>query len=660
MVKVSTKPAALLVALFLSGATAYGQTSVWPLKGEIDLSSGYGDLRSGRFHVGLDLRTGGKIGAKVFAPVDGYVWRVKMSYLGYGKGLYLKSNDGHIFVFGHLSGFNDAIAKAVESEQYRVERYFVDITFPRDSLPVKKGDLIAYSGQTGVGAPHLHFEERTPDNLPVNPLKHGFEMEDKISPIFERIGFQLVDDQSLFPGGERTLFATTRRIAAGKYTIDRVVAIDAPFGFLIDGYDQMRAGGMKQSINHLALFIDSVPFYESTFDTLPFEIGTAVELVFDPFDAANGEKRIRRAYRPVPEELVWDEARSAYGGKSPGSCAYGVDSPPRVGRHKVLVVGEDVSGNRSELRFEFEYVESGSMKSAAQRPNFQFAETEKPVVTEFRIVEDGVICKARLGTISRYWFFKPSPPYAPFMNERDRLFYDLAAGLREQGIVIDVAGVNDSTVVSSIDGLFTIKIDPGALFETQFVSVSQVDPPKRSSWQFKSHLYLVKPPTALLKASLGVSILLDSTVRADRRAGLCWCGEIGDSWVWIGRGGRGDSLAQGKTSGGGLFAVLTDDTPPSVTGVNLQAGRKYPGRRPEVSFTLRDDLSGIEDDKSIDVRIDGNWLLPELDMETGRCVATLREPIGYSRHTATITAVDRAGNKTERKIEFETVKSGKQ
>jgi len=43
-------------------------------------------MRSGRFHVGLDLRTGGRVGARVYAPVDGYIWRVKMAYLGYGKG----------------------------------------------------------------------------------------------------------------------------------------------------------------------------------------------------------------------------------------------------------------------------------------------------------------------------------------------------------------------------------------------------------------------------------------------------------------------------------------------------------------------------------------------------------------------------------------------
>jgi hypothetical protein len=659
MIRVSTKRTALLAVLLVLGTTAYGQNPVWPLKGEIDLSSGYGDLRSGRFHVGLDLRTGGRIGAKVFAPVDGFVWRVKMSYSGYGKGLYFKGNDGSVYVFGHLSGFNDAVAKAVVSEQFRKERYFVDITFPQDSLPVQKGNLIAYSGQTGVGAPHLHFEKRTPDNLPVNPLLHGFDLADAVAPTFERVGFQLLDDNSLFAQGRRKMFVPVRKIASGKYRVEGTVALDAPFGLLIDGYDQMRAGGMKQAIHHLALYIDSVPFYESTFDTLTFDVGAVVGLVFDPLEAANGEKRVRRVYRPVPEEMIWPEARASYGGSALGSCAYGIDSPPREGVHQVLVVGEDVSGNHSELRLTFEYVEAGSKKSVVVHSDYQVAEQDNPEVTEFQITEDGFVGKVKVGAGYRRLFFPPSPPDATFVNQRDRLFYELINGLKEHGTVIDVVGRSKGAEVTSSDREFTLTIKDGALFRSQFISVSSVPSPTRTGWQFRSALYLVKPQTSITKESFGVSIRLDSTAAHDRRAGLCWCAEIGDNWVWIDRGNLGDSIASGSASGGGLFGVLADLVPPTVTAINLVPGRKYSDRKPEVRFSMRDNLSGIEDDRSIEVHIDNRWLLPELDIETGRCVATLAEPLDLGRHTLTISVRDRAGNRTEKRVEFETVKDSK-
>ena len=56
------------------------------------------------------------------------------------------------------------------------------------------------------------------------------------------------------------------------------------------------------------------------------------------------------------------------------------------------------------------------------------------------------------------------------------------------------------------------------------------------------------------------------------------------------------------------------------------------------------------------MRIDGRWLLPEFDIEEGKCVATLREPLDLGSHELKIVAVDRAGNRFEREIEFEIVK----
>ena len=659
MIRVSTKIPSLLAALLVLGTTIYSQPPGWPLKNEIDLSSGYGDMRSGRFHVGLDLRTGGRIGAKVFAPVDGYIWRVKMAYLGYGKGLYMKGSDGHIYVFGHLSGFNETIGRAVESEQFRKERYFVDITFPADSIPVKKGDLIAYSGQTGSGAPHLHFEKRTPDNLPVNPLLHGFDLADKVPPTFERVGLQLLDDHSLFASGRRKMFVPARRVTSGKYRLERPIVIDAPFGFLVDGYDQMRAGGMKQAIHRLSLYVDSALYYESSLDTLPFEMGVAVGLVFDPAEAANGEKRVRRLFRPVSEDLVWSEVRSGYGGKALGSGGYGMESPARPGTHQVLVVAEDVAGNRSELRFAFEYAGADAQGSVVMHPDYEIEDTDRPEMTEFQILEDGLVGKVKVGQSTRQLFFRPKPPTVSFLNRSDLILLLVTSGLRQRGTVIDVVGWNGGRTLASNDSSFTVTIPEGALFRTQFASVTSVDPPASSVWTHRSNLYLVKPQTTLLKQNLGVKIGLDSAAMQDSKAGLCWCAEIGDNWIWIDKGKRGDSVAEGSSSGGGLFGVISDQTPPSITTVNLQSGHKYSDRNPQVRFTLRDNLSGIEDDRSIDVRIDSRWLLPELDMETGRCVATLQEPLSLGKHVLTLSVTDRAGNRTDKRIEFETVRSSK-
>ncbi|RME31760.1 MAG: M23 family peptidase, partial [Candidatus Zixiibacteriota bacterium] len=107
---------------FIPGRAAAGEL-VWPLKYRIDLSNGFGEFREGRFHAGLDLRTGGRTGRRVVSPVDGYVWRVKMAYDGYGKGLYVKGDDGYVYVLAHLSRFVPAIERPVKLAQLAARRY---------------------------------------------------------------------------------------------------------------------------------------------------------------------------------------------------------------------------------------------------------------------------------------------------------------------------------------------------------------------------------------------------------------------------------------------------------------------------------------------------------------------------------------------------------
>jgi hypothetical protein len=346
MNRVSTVSPALLVLLLLLGTTAYSQNQPWPLKRDIDLSSGFGDFRPNRFHAGVDLRTGGVPGAKVYSPVDGYVWRVKMSYRGYGKGLYIKGDDGHFYVLAHLSKFIDAITGPVQAEQFVNERYYVDIYFEKDQIRVKQGQLVAWSGQTGIGAPHLHFEKRSPDNVPINPLSHGFTLDDTTPPTFERIGFH---KRSPWGNGRMKQYFPVRKVAPGKYVLDTLLYIDDKFGVLVDCYDQMRPGSMRQSIPRLKLIFDDLPFYESVFDSLPFEIGSEVNLRFDPVQAGNGEKRVRRLY----DYPLLQGAGISHWGEARGPGAFGGKVIQRSGRHTGKIIGSDRFGNSSELTFGF-------------------------------------------------------------------------------------------------------------------------------------------------------------------------------------------------------------------------------------------------------------------------------------------------------------------
>jgi len=108
--------------------------------------------RKRRMHHGQDF--GVLIGTPVYATADGVV-KSRNGKTGYGNTVILDHGYGIKTIYAHLSRF------AVN---------------PGDS--VKRGDLIAYSGNTGRSTgPHLHYEVRV-NNVPVNP-RHYF-LTDKI------------------------------------------------------------------------------------------------------------------------------------------------------------------------------------------------------------------------------------------------------------------------------------------------------------------------------------------------------------------------------------------------------------------------------------------------------------------------------------------------
>ncbi len=77
----------------------------WPTDAGRVMTSSLGEYRSGHFHMGLDFKTWGREGYRVFAIEDGWISRIKTSPFGYGKALYLQLDDGRLVVYAHLSRF---------------------------------------------------------------------------------------------------------------------------------------------------------------------------------------------------------------------------------------------------------------------------------------------------------------------------------------------------------------------------------------------------------------------------------------------------------------------------------------------------------------------------------------------------------------------------
>lgn len=173
-----------------------------PLKIPIMLAGNFGECRPGHFHSGMDIKTGGHENEPVFAAADGYVSRIKMEPGGFGHGLYITHPNGYTTLYAHLNDFVPALQRYVRQQQYAKESWTVELQLSPDQFPVKKGQQIAWSGNTGGStAPHLHFEIRdTKTEHPLNPQLFGFDVKDTRPPVPTKlVVYRMPDNLNSYP-----------------------------------------------------------------------------------------------------------------------------------------------------------------------------------------------------------------------------------------------------------------------------------------------------------------------------------------------------------------------------------------------------------------------------------------------------------------------------
>ena len=158
----SKKTFSVLFCLLTFSIAGISQTiGTPPVKIPMLLSANFAELRSNHFHSGIDIKIQGKIGLPLYSFDDGYISRISVSPSGYGKALYIVHSNGYTTVYGHLDGFFNEADAYLKKYQYDNKTFEASLSLSENEMPVKKGQLIGYGGNTGSsGGPHLHFEIR--------------------------------------------------------------------------------------------------------------------------------------------------------------------------------------------------------------------------------------------------------------------------------------------------------------------------------------------------------------------------------------------------------------------------------------------------------------------------------------------------------------------
>ena len=243
------------------------------------LAASMGELRPNHFHGGLDIKTGGGVNKPVYASADGYVSRLKQSSFGYGNVLYITHPNGLTTVYGHLNQFEGPVAAELLRQQYDKQTYELELFFKPGQFPVKRGEQVALSGNTGGSAgPHVHWEVRDAQDRQLNPLQWGGlpEIQDHQGPVLMALAVQPLGIAARVRGQfEKALLLPKVQPAPGaSTTFADTVACTGQVGLLLQGFDRFDNAWNKNGIQRVTMRVNGKPFYQHVIDAVPFPNGS--------------------------------------------------------------------------------------------------------------------------------------------------------------------------------------------------------------------------------------------------------------------------------------------------------------------------------------------------------------------------------------------------
>lgn len=300
----------LLLASQIIGQTTYPTDAFRPpLDIPIILAGTFGELRSNHFHSGIDIKTQQREGLSVYGIGDGTITRIKVALWGYGKVLYVAHPNGYTSVYGHLKKFSPKIEEYIKKIQYQKKSYEVEVFPDYGELKVEKGELIAYSGNTGGSSgPHVHFEIRSSvSEKPTNPLLYGFDVADATNPILEKLFmYPLSPNAQVNKSSDRIQVNFTKQ-DDGSFLANTVNAI-GKIGVGFIGFDRQDMAANRNGIYAASLSVNGKTYTSYDFESFSFGETRYINTLIDYDYYGRYGKRIQKCFISPGNKLkIYDE-----------------------------------------------------------------------------------------------------------------------------------------------------------------------------------------------------------------------------------------------------------------------------------------------------------------------------------------------------------------
>ena len=267
----------LLIPLFL-----IAQDYAWPIKASRSLSATFCEYRSGHLHAGIDIKTWGEMEVPCLAIADGYIERILVGYHGYGRGLILRTHDDRVAVYGHLELFTADLESVVDSIQNADQKYWLRHRFAPDAYPVRKGQVIGFSGTSGTEHPHLHFEIHDTNGVVLNPQLFYSGIKDTRPPVLDEFLLLPASDSTRI---DHSLFPSI--LDAGSTELSY---LSGPTKLAFNGHDKADGTYNKYNIYSADLYLNDSLLFRREFDQFAGRLGDEID---EFYPGPRGKRRWR-------------------------------------------------------------------------------------------------------------------------------------------------------------------------------------------------------------------------------------------------------------------------------------------------------------------------------------------------------------------------------
>lgn len=307
-------------------------TYIWPTNASQQLSSTFAETRSSHFHAGIDIRTWGVEGYRVFATRDGEIYRLGMSPFGYGNVIYMKHDDNTYSVYAHLNRFEPGLQAYADS--LRLIDYSADLNhnLTDRSFKFRQGDTIGFSGSTGIGPPHLHFELRDSNFQPFNPLLTNLSVRDDIPPVFRQLGIEYLDSNTLRPNGF-DLFEVNR--TSQGYNFGEIF-INGPIGLSVNVHDRANQTPNIYAVHSLTVVHEADTLFHESKDYFSYQQARQLFLDRSYPILAQTRRGFQRLFVVKGNELPFYKVK-----KNQGVIDF------EDGTYPIQIIASDIYGNSS-------------------------------------------------------------------------------------------------------------------------------------------------------------------------------------------------------------------------------------------------------------------------------------------------------------------------